>query len=67
MYGHLLPVISPKIFGAQILKRLIYMSMEKKFHSFYAVELMIHFLAEESFLDMQSDILLSLIPGVSIV
>ena len=37
----------------------------KKFHSFYAFELMIHFLAEESFLDMYSDdILWNLTPGV---
>ena len=37
----------------------------KKFHSFYAFELMIHFLAEESFLDIYSDdILWNLIPGV---
>ena len=36
------------------------------FHSFYAFELMIHFLAEESFLDMYSgDILWNLTPGGS--
>ena len=51
-------------FEAQIQKRLIYMSMEKKFHSFYAFELMIHFLAEECFLDIHSDdILWNLTPG----
>ena len=44
-----------KKFDAQIQERLIYMSMGKKFHSFYAFELMIHFLAEESFLDIYSD------------
>ena len=37
----------------------------EKFHSFYAFELMIHFLAEESLLDMYSDdILLNLTPAV---
>ena len=41
------------------------MSMGKTFHSFYTFELMIHFLAEESFLDMYSDdILWNLTPGV---
>ena len=54
-----------KKFGAQIQKRLIYMSIGKKIHSFYAFELMIHFLAEESFLDIYSDdILWNLTPGV---
>ena len=52
---------------AQIQKRLIYMPMGKKIHSFYAFELMIHFLAEEDFLNMHSDILLNLTPGVWIV
>ena len=38
---------------------------EKKFHSFYAFELMIHFLAEESFPDMYSDdYYLELTPGI---
>ena len=37
----------------------------KKFHSFYAFQLMIHFLAEESFLDVYSDDnLWNLTPGV---
>ena len=48
-----------KKFDAQIKERLIYMSMGKKFHTFYAFELMIHFLAEESFLDMYSDDIIS--------
>ena len=43
------------------------MSIGKRFHSFYAFELMIYFLAEESFLDMHSDVLLNLTPGVWIV
>ena len=34
------------------------------FHSLYAFELMIQFLAEESFLNMYSDILLNLTHGV---
>ena len=42
-------------------------SMGKKFHSLYPFELMIHFLAKESFLNMHSDFLLSLIPGVWMV
>ena len=36
----------------------------KKNHSFYAFELMIRFLAEEVILNMLSDILLNLPPGV---
>ena len=40
------------------------MCMGKKVYSFYAFELMIHFLAEEDFLNMHSDILLNLTPGV---
>ena len=40
------------------------MSMGKKFHSLYAFELMIDFLAEESFLNMHLDILLNLTPAV---
>ena len=43
------------------------MCMGKNIHSFYAFELMIHFLAEEDFLNMHSDILLNLTPGVWIV
>ena len=43
------------------------MCMEKKLHTFYVFELMIQFLAEEGFLNMHSDILLNLTPGVSIV
>ena len=54
-----------KKIGAQIQKRLIYMSAGKKIHSFYVFELMIHFLAEESFLDIYSDdILRNITPGV---
>ena len=41
------------------------MPMGKKIHSFYAFELMIHFLAEESFPDMYSDdYYLELTPGI---
>ena len=41
------------------------MSMGKKIYSLHAFELMIHFLAEESFLDMYSDdILWNVTPGV---
>ena len=40
------------------------MSMGKNFHRLYAFELTIHFLAEESFLNMHSDILLNLTLGV---
>ena len=35
----------------------------KKINSFYAFELMIHFLAGEGFLKMHSDILLNLTPA----
>ena len=55
IYGLLVRVIFPKKFGAQIQKRLIYMSIGKKFQSLYAFELIIYFLAEESFLNMHSD------------
>ena len=41
--------------------------MKKKFHSFYTFELMIHFLAEEDFLNMHSDTLLNITFGVWIV
>ena len=61
------PLFFPKTSGAQIQKRLIYVCIGKTFHSFYAFELMIHFLAEEDFLNMHSDILLNLTPGVWIV
>ena len=40
------------------------MSMGKNFHSLYAFELMIYFLAEESPFNMHSDVLLNLTPGV---
>ena len=40
------------------------MSMGKKLHSMYAFELMIYFLVEERSLNMHSDILLNLTPGV---
>ena len=40
------------------------MCMRKKFHSFYDFELMIHFPAEEDFLNMHLDILLNLTSGV---
>ena len=40
------------------------MYMGKKNHSFYSFELMIRFLAEEVILNMLSDILLNLPPGV---
>ena len=59
------PRYNAKKFGAHIQKRLIYMCIKK--NSFYAFELMIHFLAEAGFLNVQSDILLNLTPGVSIV
>ena len=39
----------------------------EKFNSLYAFELMIHFLAEESFLNMHSDSLLNVTRGVWIV
>ena len=67
IYGLLLPVVFPKKFGAQIQKRLIYMCTGKKFRSFYAFEWIIHYLAEEDFLNMHSDILLNLTPEVWIV
>ena len=54
----------PKKFGAHIQKRLIYMCMQKIFYSFNALELMLHFLVEEGFLNMHSDFLLNLSPGV---
>ena len=43
------------------------MCMQKIFYSFNAFELMLHFLAEEGFLNMHSDFLLNLSPGVWIV
>ena len=43
------------------------MCMESLFSYFYAVELTIHFLAEEGFLNKNSDILLNLTPEVWIV
>ena len=43
------------------------MHWKKELRSFHAFELMIHFLAEEDFLNMHSDILLNLTPGVRIV
>ena len=54
----------PKKFGTQLEKELIYMYLEKKFHSFCTFELMLHFLVEEDFLNMHSDILLNIIPRV---
>ena len=35
----------------------------ERFHGLYALDLMIHFLAEERFLNIHSDILLNLTPG----
>ena len=67
IHGLLLLIIFRRKFGAQIQKILIYMCMGKKFHSFYAFELIIHFLAEEDFLNMHSDILLNVTPGIWIV
>ena len=67
IYGLLLPVVFPKKFGAQIQKRLIYMCMGKNFHSFYAFEWIIHYLAEEDFLNMHSDFLFNVTPEVWIV
>ena len=53
----------PKKFGAHSEKIDLHVH-GKKTHSFYAFELMIHFLAEESFLRIHSDILLNLTPGI---
>ena len=38
--------------------------LEKKIHRFYIFELMIHSLTAKDFLNMDSDILLSITPGV---
>ena len=43
------------------------MYIEKIFHRFYTFELMIHFLEEEDFLNIHSDILLNITPGLNSV
>ena len=43
------------------------MRMGKIYHSFYAFELMLHFLAEEGFLNMHSDTLFNVTSEILIV
>ena len=66
MYGLLLLVISSK--SRNLVRKFrtdLFTYPWEKIHCLYAFELMIHFLAEESFLDIYSDdILWNLTPGV---
>ena len=58
------PCYFSKKFGAHIKKGIDLHAHGKKFHSFHAFELILHLLAEEGILNMHSNILLSLTPGV---
>ena len=53
----------PKKLGSQFQKWLIFICMEKNFHNFCSFELMIHFLAEEVFLNIHLDSLLNITEG----
>ena len=58
------PVLSKEIWCIYSEEIDLHLHGKKNFHSFYAFELMIHFLVEEDFLNMHSDIFLNLTPAV---